>query len=171
MPMNSFSFLGPAGLEDLGTTQLIDLHPEGEVFNSTKLNLLKNIDQKPVELKLLPKDWSDTSVGRRAAPRYKLNFHVLICNHKKSFRTHSENVSMTGVLLADEIPKEFADGPFDIILIQERDPAFKKHILFRGGLVLDQKDHRRIFFKEMAEDSISTLYSLIDKYIVKPAAK
>ncbi len=96
---------------------------------------------------------------RRRANRYEKRIEVLVASRGKSFRTHTVNISMTGVMLELAIPKDLHGGPFEIVfIIQEK--GIKKQIAFQGKVSGDSKDRRRLVFGELNTSCQKVLESL-----------
>ncbi|MGZ5279323.1 MAG: hypothetical protein ACXWC9_05245 [Pseudobdellovibrionaceae bacterium] len=96
-------------------------------------------------------------LGRRIAPRYEINLEVIILTQTKSFRTRSLNVSASGALLKDSLPKEFmASQTLEIIFIMT-DQNCKNRLLFKGRAVGGPNSSSRITFLESGVNSQSEL--------------
>lgn len=129
-----------------------------------------NLDKKVPPPKANPLSEKRTSVRYAAALDV-----ILVTKSGKSFRTISLNISMTGILLEAPIPKEFFGGVFDLIIgnRMESDPK-KTRFLFRGRLVGDLTDPKRLTFVEPTKETASQLQALLqslESYQEESAAK
>lgn len=100
---------------------------------------------------------------KRTSIRYVAALDViLVTKGGKTFRTISLNISMTGILLEAAIPKEFFGGVFDLIIGNRMEPDPKKNrFLFRGKLVGDLTDPKRLTFVEPTKETAAQLQSLL----------
>lgn len=106
---------------------------------------------------------------RRAAPRHDFKIEAVLLTKKgTSFRTNSQNISLTGTLLEDEIPKDFFHRPFEMILVNkfERDPR-KSRVHLTGKIIGDIADPRRLVFLEQDDDTAFKLAKLINDYLTQ----
>jgi len=104
---------------------------------------------------------------RRQAPRHDFRIEaVLLTKSGNSFRTYSKNISMTGTLLEDELPKEFIHRPFELILINkfENDPR-KNRVHLKGKIIGDIENPRRLMFTQEEEETMSRLKKLMSDYV------
>lgn len=104
--------------------------------------------------------------NRRTAERHHFKIEVILVNkHGRSFRTFSENISSGGTLLEDDLPKDFVNTRFDLILVNkfERDPS-KGRIHFQGRIVGDYINPRRLMFLDLDEHTQKRLNSLLRSY-------
>lgn len=106
---------------------------------------------------------------RRAAPRHDFKIEAILLTKKgASFRTHSRNISLSGTLLEDEIPKDFFHRPFELILVNkfERDPR-KSRVHLTGKIIGDISDPRRLVFIEQDDATAFKLGKLINDYMIQ----
>lgn len=169
MPMNSYSFRSGSGealnLEEYLAELLLRLR-HGEEETNSAVRALKEINYQPVDLERLKIKWpEDQKPGTRKAPRYDLHIQVLICNSSKVFRTETENISMSGLLLKDTLPEDFSRHAFDVILIEKDEPHEKKYILFRGRAAEGKLRTGRVYFELTAKDSEQKLAELIEQLL------
>lgn len=105
-------------------------------------------------------------VEKRKEMRVPMKLEViLVSKNGKSFRSHSVNLSLNGVLLEAAIPRDFLGLPFDLIIVNrfESDPK-KSRILFKGKMVGDVTNPCRVTFLEPSQDTILKLSNLIRQY-------
>jgi hypothetical protein len=145
-----------------------------EDINASDLDLSKIRKVKP--LPQIKKDNDKTvatatetepsGADRRKDYRHSYRIEVVLVSKTTSFRTYSKNISLSGTLLEDEIPKEFLKKPFDLIILNpfESDPA-KSRLLFRAKIVGDITDPRRLMFIEQDVEMTVKLDALLKAYV------
>lgn len=104
---------------------------------------------------------------RRGETRHHFKIEVILINKKgRSFRTFSENISTGGTLLEDELPKDFVNTQFDLILVNkfEKDPL-KGRMHFQGRVVGDYMNPRRLMFLETDEHTKKRLEAMLESYM------
>lgn len=174
MSMNSFShrlaLKQRAELEE-ELTGILDLHGNGDEFTASAFRRLKDIKFEPVDLAKLKKNWIETDGDRRFAPRFELKLTVLVCNHRKAFRTETMNVSVSGLLLKDVLPLEFSSSTFEVIVIEETAGRSKNYLLFRGKAVDGPIRTPRVIFESLAADTEAKLMALLSDLTPLIAAK
>lgn len=92
----------------------------------------------------------DFGSERRRSKRYDKKIEVLIIGGGKSFRTHTLNISMSGLMLDKAIPFELQSGPFEVVFVIV-DNGVKRQIAFQGKVVGDLRDRRRLIFGELSQ--------------------
>ncbi len=104
---------------------------------------------------------------RRAEPRHNFKIEVVLVSKTRSFRTYSKNISITGTLLEHEVPKDFLNKPFDLIIVNpfETDRT-KARLLFKAKIVGDLVDPRRLMFFEQDSEMTYRLNALLQAYVV-----
>ncbi len=107
---------------------------------------------------------------RRRDPRHNFKIEVVLVSKVRSFRTYSQNISLSGTMLEDEIPKDFLNKPFDLIITNpfEPDPT-KARLLFRAKIVGDLTDARRLMFIEQDVAMTLRLDALLKAYVAYQA--
>lgn len=122
--------------------------------HSLKFNLPQN--KKPAS----PQD-------RRREERHQFKIEVILVNkHGRTFRTYSQNISTGGTLLEEDLPKEFINSRFDLILVNkfERNPA-KGRLHFQGRVVGDYQNPRRLMFLDTDDHTKKRLQEMLQSYI------
>lgn len=116
--------------------------------------------EKPVPAK------ASSGADRRKNERHNFKIEVVLVSKYKSFRTYSKDISLSGTLLEDEIPKNFLNHPFDLIIVNpyEKDPS-KARLLFRAKIVGDMTDPRRLMFIEQDVEMTLKLDALLKAYV------
>lgn len=117
-------------------------------FNGDELDLHKiekNSSQKKSQ-KTTSKKSQDGS-DRRQQPRHNFKIEIVLVAPTSTFKSYSQNISLTGTMLEDEVPKEFTAKQFDLIIVNpfEMDPR-KAKLLFKAKIVGDFIDRRRLSF-------------------------
>lgn len=108
-----------------------------------------------------------SGADRRRDPRHKFKIEVVLVSKVRSFRTYSKDISLSGTMLEDEIPKDFLNKPFDLIIVNpfEPDPS-KARLLFRAKIVGDLTDPRRLMFIEQDVAMTLRLDALLKAYVM-----
>lgn len=102
---------------------------------------------------------------RRKDPRHNFKIEVVLVSKVRSYRTYSKNISVSGTMLVHEIPKDFLDKPFDLIIVNPFDPDPKKaRLLFKAKIVGDLIDARRLMFIEQDPAMTQRLDALLKAY-------
>jgi hypothetical protein len=118
-----------------------------------------NMNQKKVQLQDLAHS------ERRKKPRHDLRIEVILFTEKKSFKTTSTNISITGILLNEEMPKDMLNHPLQVILINKLDPNPSTNKLFFDGKIAgDILNPRRVSFLNMTDEMVKKLDSLFESY-------
>lgn len=136
-------------------------------FNGDDLDLIKiRRSKKSAANALVKNDDEPASDDRRRATRHNFKIEVVLVSKSRSFRTYSSNISLSGTLLEEPMPREFFNEFFDLILVNpfERDPA-KARLLFRAKIVGDHSNPRRLMFIEQDVDMTVRLDALLKAYV------
>ena len=115
----------------------------------------------------LPSGKKPSGRDRREFERHNLKIEVIMINKSgRTFRTHSRNISIGGTLLEEELPKEFINTRFDLIIINrfEKDPA-KGRLHFQGRVVGDYSDPRRLMFLDADRHTLKKLEEMLKSYL------
>ncbi|KYG60527.1 PilZ domain-containing protein [Bdellovibrio bacteriovorus] len=141
-------------------------------FNGDELDLKKIAKIKPESTKKkadpAPAPKAEPSgADRRRDPRHNFKIEVVLVSKIRSFRTYSKNISLSGTMLEDEIPRDFLNKPFDLIIVNpfEPDPS-KARLLFRAKIVGDMTDPRRLMFIEQDVAMTLRLDALLKAYVI-----
>ncbi|MGZ3747770.1 MAG: PilZ domain-containing protein [Pseudobdellovibrionaceae bacterium] len=135
-------------------------------FRGDDLTLSGLPDRPTVEI-LVSRSELGSSNDRRRAHRHDFKIEaVLLTTKGNSFRTYSRNISLSGTLLEDEIPKDFIHRPFEMILINKFEKDTKKnHVHLKGKIIGDITDPRRLVFLDQEKETTAKLIKLINDYI------
>ncbi len=104
---------------------------------------------------------------RREGVRYNFAIEIILITKKgKTFRSESENISISGVKLREPIPQEFLFSDFSVIISNklEKDPK-KSRIHFNSKCVGDVTDPRRLVFLNADQKSQRILEDMINTYL------
>lgn len=120
-------------------------------------------DHLNLDTKKVPPPKANPLSEKRTSIRYVAALDVILVSKSgKTFRTISLNISMTGILLEAPIPKEFFGGVFDLIIGNRMEPDPKKNrFMFRGKLVGDLADPKRLTFVEPTKETATQLQALL----------
>lgn len=116
------------------------------------------------------KETATKESDRRKDQRHNFKIEVVLVSKVRSYRTYSRNISLSGTMLEDEIPKDFLNKPFDLIITNpfEPDPT-KARLLFRAKIVGDLTDARRLMFIEQDVAMTLRLDALLKAYVAYQA--
>lgn len=134
-------------------------------FNGDDLSLSGIPEEHGVKIRLSQSDLASLK-DRRANPRHDFKIEaVLVTKRGTSFRSYSRNISMTGTLLEDEVPKDFFNKPFELILINkfEKDSS-ENRVHLTGRIIGDLSNPKRLVFLGHTEELSLKLKKLIDDY-------
>lgn len=104
--------------------------------------------------------------SKRIGERHDFKLEIILINKNgRSFRSYSRNISVGGTLLETELPKEFLNAPFDLILVNkfEKDAA-KGRLRFQGRVVGDYRNPRRLMFLDTDPETRTRLETLLRSY-------
>ncbi|QLY25817.1 PilZ domain-containing protein [Bdellovibrio sp. KM01] len=142
-------------------------------FNGDDLDISKiNKVGIPEKVKVYEEtDSRNEDSDRRKDTRHEFKIEIILVSKTKSFRTFSRDISISGTQLEKEIPREFLNVPFDLIIVNpyEKDTA-RGRLLFRAKIVGDMTDPRRLMFIEQDEGMTSKLDTLLRSYLKAQAA-
>lgn len=160
-----------------GVRRYTEISPAEDVSNKTDYGYyynefrgddltLSGLPEKPGVEIILSQQSMASQKDRRMSPRHDFKIEsILITKKGNSFRSYSRNISLTGTLLEDEIPKDFFNRPFELILINkfESDPR-KNRVHLSGRIIGDLSNPRRLMFVEQSEEVTTRLKKMIDDY-------
>lgn len=119
------------------------------------------------------KDKSHEETERRRAERHEFQIEILlVARNGRSFRASSKNISLNGALLDRDIPKDFLNSPFDMVIVNryEKNPQ-KSKLHFKGKVVgdLDQRD--RLTFVEQDPENHKVFKEMLESYVQQKSVK
>tara|TARA_B110001454_G_C12723312_1_gene436608 strand:- start:25757 stop:26659 length:903 start_codon:yes stop_codon:yes gene_type:complete len=145
-----------------------DFRAENIDLDITRLKgRLKSAPKAPTASSENAKLESSVSADRRENIRYNFAIEVILITKKgKTFKSQSENISVSGVKLKDSIPQEFLMTDFSVIIANklEKDPK-KARIHFNSKCVGDVADSKRLVFLNPDVKSQKVLEEMISSYI------
>lgn len=138
-------------------------------FNGDELDLAKIQKHKntpKIKTAQAAPETSAQGSDRRRDPRHNFKIEVVLVSKVRSFRTYSRDISLSGTMLEDEIPRDYLNLPFDLIIVNpfEPDPS-KARLLFRAKIVGDMTDPRRLMFIEQDVSMTLRLDALLKAYV------
>lgn len=102
---------------------------------------------------------------RRAHKRYELNVEVLVLCGLKSFRSTTQNISLSGVLLKNPMPRNFLNAPLEVVfIVRDFEGAQEEKLVFGGKLAGNLLDPRRLMFTEKDAQDIEKLKKLFARF-------
>lgn len=135
-------------------------------FNGDDLDLSQIRKIKTVKIKTPKQRDTNPSLKRRTTLRHDFKIEIVIISKERSFRTYSKNISLGGTLLEAEIPKDFLNKPFDLIIINRfENEAHKRQLLFKAKIVGDICNPRRLMFLETDPQMMARLNALLKAYV------
>lgn len=110
-------------------------------------------------------NWSvktTTVTEARRFPRYEARLEFMLVSKTDTFKSFSRNISLSGALLEDPIPKKFLMDWFELHIQKpnSKNPQ-KEKMIFRGRVVGDLKDPYRLTFLDPDPDQQERLKKLI----------
>lgn len=101
-------------------------------------------------------------INQRKFPRHDIRLKVIISNKSKTFLSYTSNVSVGGVALEDNIPREFfiPHSESEIFICS---PKKNEFLAFRCQPVGDDQDPKRFSFGEIPEQSMLKFQNWIDR--------
>jgi hypothetical protein len=118
----------------------------------------------PIPVDFTPKE---EPKDRRKHPRYEVRFRVVIVVGSHTFRTHTKNISLDGLLLEDPIPPDMFKAVSQVFI---GSPELKENISFTGVQVGETRNPTRFHLQEKkeAQTKLNTwIQSLVQKHGLK----
>lgn len=103
------------------------------------------------------KDFSE----QRGAPRRQVRMKVIISNKEKTFLSYTVNVSTTGVMLEDKIPRDYFNSETEIFISS---PKKNEFVAFRCTPAGDEKEPNRFSFGTISEANLEKFKDWIGKF-------
>ncbi len=103
---------------------------------------------------------------RRISKRHEFKIEILIMDSRgRIFKTQSENISLSGTLVADAVPLDLLRGHFELVIVNklENDPS-KARIFFKGRVVGDISNPCRLMFVDPDNSMSEKLNKMFDAY-------
>jgi hypothetical protein len=133
-----------------------------EEFDPDQIDFNKKTDPKSVNFKKLAESGGSYSTNA-LDNRYKIE--LLLIHHKgQMFRTTAKDISLTGTFSDRQIPPEFHDSLFDLIIINNviKDDEFKRITLKSQIVVTDSKMY--IKYVSPTDEEKNALRASLDYY-------
>lgn len=107
---------------------------------------------------------STASEEKRKQERFNYTLEViLISKNGKTFRSQTDNISIGGASLVNPIPKDFFGIPFDLVIVnQMENDAKKSRILFKGKVISDISNTKRLTFIDPSRETVELLNQLLN---------
>jgi hypothetical protein len=103
---------------------------------------------------------------RRRDPRHDFKIKIMLVTDLKTWKTYSRDISLGGTLLEEDVPKDFLNQPFDLILVNPLEKDEKKaKLYFRGKIVGDLMDPKRLMFIEKSPQMGHQLKAMLAAYM------
>lgn len=97
---------------------------------------------------------------QRKFPRHDVRLKVIISNKEKTFLSYTVNVSIGGVMLEDNIPRDYFNSETEIFISS---PKKNEFVAFRCLPVGDDKEPKRFSFGQISQTSLAKFQDWIDK--------
>lgn len=132
-------------------------------FNGDDLSL-SDIQISEKKIKNTPK--VNDSKSRRSYQRLDLKLEVFLVSRTHTFKTYSQNISLGGTLLYDDVPKAFFNTSFDLLIVNKLDPnPSTGRLLFKAKIVGELLNSKRLRFIEIDKTMTEKLKALLNAYI------
>lgn len=107
------------------------------------------------------------SKERRENSRHDFKIEVILISHNgKSFRSYSKNISYGGTLLEDEVPRDFLNSDFEMILINKfEDDRKRSRLHFDCQVIGDFRNPQRLTFKSPPPQMLERLREMLESYL------
>ncbi|HPI39764.1 MAG TPA: PilZ domain-containing protein [Pseudobdellovibrionaceae bacterium] len=129
-------------------------------FNGDDLSLS---DIQKSEKKI--KKAQSNSANRRTFSRLDLKLEVFLVSRSHTFKTYSQNISVGGTLLIDDVPKDFFKSSFDLLIINPLDPnPSTGRLLFKAKIIGELLNTKRLRFIEVDKIMTEKLKALLNAY-------
>lgn len=138
------------------TKSMTKVRTDGE-FTKTKTEAHTELDFSRIDSK---KDYKKRSI------RHELKIEVLLINKKgKTFRSFSKNISLSGTLLAENIPVDFYEAPFDVVIVNKYAQDHKYSRVILQGETVGNELTQRIQFILTSDNVKGNLTTLLSQYL------
>lgn len=139
--------------------------------NSQELNKDLNMDEfsvQPIELSndLNFKKLNKKSEYKNRSTRHELKIEILLISKMgKTFRSYSQNISLTGSLLEDNIPFDYYGENFDVVVVNRHARDNTNSRVQVKGITVGDGVSRRIQFQAMSDQTKNKLLLLLNEYL------
>lgn len=130
-------------------------------FDGDELTLSRMIQKPKINFKSL-----NAKNLRERPDRHELKIEVLLISSKgKTFRSTSQNISLTGSLLENNIPFEYSGSLFDAVVINTLTTDRKFERVTLKAKTVGEGLTQRIQFVNMTAENKKSLQSLLEHYL------
>ncbi len=107
-----------------------------------------------------------SSDDRRIYKRFPHRIEIVIMTKKgRSFRSSSQNISLGGALLREPVPQDLLRDVMDVVIINPfPDKSSPSHLLFKGRVVGDSKEPRRLMFYDISPEVQKKMATIFEVY-------
>lgn len=119
--------------------------------------------EQPVRAQTNTQDKKDYAEQRKF-PRHDVRLKVIISNKEKTFLSYTVNVSIGGVMLEDQIPRDYFNSETEIFISS---PKKNEFVAFRCIPVGDDKEPKRFSFGQISQNSLGKFQDWIVKLTTK----
>ena len=187
-------------LKDNTMTQTIAAHSHTESTQHTKTMAVDNITHatlsnelkiEPVKPAVLQNDYTSDQIKssssglkninfkdlntpyRNRSERHEFKIEVLLINKKnKTFRSYSKNISLSGTLLEDNIPSDFYEDSFDLVVVNRQPTnALNSRVQVKAVVIKNEGYSQRITFLNVTPVQKQRLKDLLNDYITQQKKK
>jgi len=104
---------------------------------------------------------------RNRSERHEFKIEILLINKRnKTFRSFSKNISLSGTLLEDNIPNDFYDDSFDLVVVNRQPTnSLNSRVQVKATVVQNDGYSQRITFVNVNPVQKQRLKDLLNDYI------
>ncbi len=99
-------------------------------------------------------------VNKRKHPRVKGRLRTILTNKAKAFITYSKDISLGGISVEHNIPKEILQGEIEVYI---SDPSGRKSVVFRCNPIGSDNDASRFTFSKTDDKQLTKLTNWLDE--------
>ena len=99
-------------------------------------------------------------VNKRKHPRVKGRLRTILTNKAKAFITYSKDISLGGISVEHNIPKEILQGEIEVYI---SDPSGRKSVVFRCNPIGSDSDASRFTFSKTDDKQLTKLTNWLDE--------
>lgn len=145
----------------LDETELEDTSKSSGRFDGDELTLSRMIQKPKINFKSL-----NAKNLRERPDRHELKIEVLLISAKgKTFRSTSQNISLSGSLLENNIPFEYSGSLFDAVVINTLTTDRKFERITLKAKTVGEGLTQRIQFVNMTNENKKALQNLLEHYL------
>lgn len=134
----------------------------GKDFSGDSLSLTATTPPVKLDFKSL----AEKNAYARRATRHELKIEILLISPKgKTFKSFSKNISLTGTLLEDNIPFDFYETTFDVLVINRYSDNLQNSRVQLKAKTAGEGITSRIQFEAVPVKTSEKLKLLLEEYI------